>query len=103
MLRPYTCLDAAQLYDVAADFDPELFQQQLAHSAAGHARYGLARARAPEDLARPRAGTTNAGPALGEPPAGPSPVAAAAAQRRMPQAPSQPPAAPTRASPRALR
>src|SRR5881409_688794 len=52
MLRPYTCLDAAQLYDVAADFDPELFQQQLAHSAAGHARYGLARAGPLQDVAR---------------------------------------------------
>src|SRR5437016_3687113 len=51
MLRPYTSLDAAQLYDVAPDFDPELLQQQLADGAAGHPRHRLPRARPLQDVA----------------------------------------------------
>src|SRR6266516_4194749 len=51
MLRPYTRLDPAQLYDVAADFDAELLQQQLAHRTAGDPRHGLARAGPLQDVA----------------------------------------------------
>ncbi|HXI32928.1 MAG TPA: hypothetical protein VNH63_02510, partial [Gemmatimonadales bacterium] len=43
---------AAQLRHVAADLDAELFQQELAHGAAGHAGGGLTSARALEDVAR---------------------------------------------------
>src|SRR5437764_14735982 len=75
MLRPYTCLDAAQLYDVAADFDPELFQQQLAHSAAGHARYGLARAGPLQDVARVLAVVLQAAGEVGVPRPGPGDLA----------------------------
>src|SRR5436309_15598113 len=75
MLRPYTCLDAAQLYDVAADFDPELFQQQLAHGAAGDARYGLARAGPLQDVACVLAVVLQAAGQVGVPRPGPRDLA----------------------------
>src|SRR5437660_184144 len=51
MLRPYTRPDPPQFNHMRTDFDAELFQQQLAHRAAGHPRHGLARARPLQDVA----------------------------------------------------
>src|SRR5881409_3107830 len=75
MLRPYARLDPAQLYDVAADFDAELFQQQLADSAAGDARYGLARAGPLQDVARVLAVVLQAAGQVGVPRPGPRDLA----------------------------
>src|SRR6266704_3426295 len=52
MLRPYPGPDAPQLHHVTPDLDPELFQQQLAHRAAGHPGHGLARTRPLQNVAR---------------------------------------------------
>src|SRR6266705_1521395 len=52
MLRPYTGPDPPQFHHMRADLDPELFQQQLAHRAAGHPGHGLARTRPLQNVAR---------------------------------------------------
>src|SRR5438552_6035701 len=52
MLRPYTGPDPPQFHHMRADLDAELFQQDLADSAAGHPRHGLARTRPLQNVAR---------------------------------------------------
>src|SRR6266516_941891 len=76
MLRPYTSLDAAQLYDVAADLDAELLEQQLAHGAAGDPRHSLPRARPLEDIARVLTVVLQAAGEIGVPGPGPGDLAA---------------------------
>src|SRR5437016_6526683 len=75
MLRPYTSLDAAQLYDVAADLDAELLQQQLAHGAAGDPRHSLPRARPLENIARVLTIVLQAAGEIGVPGPGPGDLA----------------------------
>src|SRR5881296_440039 len=52
MLRPYTRPDPTQFDHMRPDFDAELFQQHLAHRAAGDPRHRLAGARPLQDVAR---------------------------------------------------
>src|SRR5438093_781111 len=52
MLRPYTNADPAQFDHMGPDLDLELFQQHLAHRAAGDPRHRLARARPLQDVPR---------------------------------------------------
>src|SRR5437763_16667911 len=52
MLRPYTGLDPAQFDHMRTDFDAELFEQDLAHRAAGDPGHRLAGAGALQDVAR---------------------------------------------------